>query len=97
MDWITNDRVKIVQSFDINYSQKWHLLAEINTTSDSSVLKTWDEFGPDKIALAFDNVKQINEQLEYPWLSMGRAIFYKSCDFSKSRILHHEILRPPPE
>ena len=54
-----------MQSFDINYSLMTPL-AKINTTLDSSVLKTWDEFGPDKIALAFDNVKQVNEQLEYP-------------------------------
>jgi hypothetical protein len=36
-------------------------VGEINTTS---VLKNWDASGRRKIAFAFDNVKQVNEQLE---------------------------------
>ena len=47
-------------------------VAEINTTS----LRKKDVSGYPKIALAFDNVKEINEQLKYAELFMGRSVFY---------------------
>ena len=48
-------------------------VAELNTTS---LGKKWDVSGHPKIALAVDKVKEINEQLKYAELFMGRSVFY---------------------